>query len=117
LEASRRVIAGSGLTIAVVPAGDDVWNLTVSAAKPLKLPAGVEAKCFPISLARADGQTLTAGSACFEKLSLASLTGFVAVVLKAEKNGRRATAGFVVNLPVSASVKPIDHGQVGRLPW
>ena len=46
-------------------------------------------------------ETFTAGPARFEELSLVSLTGFVAVVLKAEKNGRRATAGFVLNLPVS----------------
>jgi hypothetical protein len=49
----------------------------------------------------ADAQTLTAGSLRFAGLSLASLTGFVAFVLRAEKKGRKASVGFVLNLPIS----------------
>lgn len=101
LEAGRRAITGAGFSVGIVPAGEGLYDLTISAALPLELPAGVEGRCFPISLVQADAQILVPGPLRFAGLSLASLTGFVAFTVTAEKKGRKASLGFVLNLPTS----------------
>jgi len=105
----RRAIAQAGLLARVTKAEDQNEHglaLELPKRRALDLPAGVRARCRPITLrAWRDLDTNLERSgrraaATFEPVSIEALTSFFAFEITATVDGRDLSAAFVLNLPL-----------------
>lgn len=106
LEAARRAIAKTSMHIEVVQDEAGKFQMTLKSPGTIRLCSeAVTGKCFPISLQEMDGRDISplldGEPIVFQGLSLPALTGFVAFVLNAQRDGRTASIAFVLNLPVT----------------
>lgn len=122
LEVARRQLARAGLRAKVTPgreAESYYLNLHCPKGGTIDLPAGIQTRCWPITLhEKAMAMPLggaartTSGRgevATFGPLSFEALTSFFAFALDASVGPTEASARFVLNLPLEGA--PEDRGQ------
>jgi hypothetical protein len=101
LDDARRAIMSAGLALEVVATDTGLYTLKMPVSAGFRLPAGVDAGCFPISRSVVDAQQLAAAQTVeFSRMTIASTTGFMAFVVTAVQEGRSMSTGFVLNLRV-----------------
>ena len=102
IDAARSELMLAGLRLSCAAAGEDVWDLTVSAKRNVKLRQIESIRTWPISLPRevaVDGSPLaTTGEVLIPRCATASITGFVAFELITALCDHAVC--FVLNLPV-----------------
>jgi len=106
LEQARRSISRSDLSVEVVQANDDKYDLQVKLPDdPISLPEGVHISCHPISLDELHAQIISGiegiTEISFKNLSIVSLTGFIAFKVTAKLGNKTSSISFVLNLPVT----------------
>jgi hypothetical protein len=114
LEKARLALAGAGMR-ATVTATDVPSEFALRLAYPTsdrrRLPRGVAARCWPVTLAeQARGVELDMGArepADFGRVSLEAITSFFAFQLALPNCGRGMPVRFVLNLPVDGA--PADR--------
>jgi hypothetical protein len=106
LEKTRQLIVDAAVTLEVFPGESDGFDVVATAgAKGLELPEGITGLCHPVTVpdnhAVPVQDLLADGTLVFKNLTLRSLTGFTAFALQIEREGRKASTAFVLNLPIS----------------
>ena len=102
IDKARDELMGAGISVLCVAAGEDSWNLRVSAKHAVKLRQITTIRIWPVSIPKelsADGAPLvTGGEVMIPRCATALVTGFVAFELTTELAGYSAC--FVLNLPI-----------------
>jgi hypothetical protein len=106
VEKVRRLLGATPLTAHVCKLPEhDLFRVSLQAgdAGPPTLPAGVQVRCWPITLREFDAAAFSVASstaADFSPLSFVALTSFFAFDAVAQESSRQACARFVLNLPL-----------------
>ena len=122
LEEARRQLARAGLRVTVTP-GEEAesyyLNLHCPEGGTIHLPAGIRARCWPITLHEKAAAIPLGGAArttsgrskvaSFGPLSFEALTSFFAFALDASVGSAEASTRFVLNLPLEGA--PEDRSQ------
>ena len=102
IDAARSELMLAGLRLSCAAAGEDIWDLSVSAKRNVKLREIKSVRIWPISLPReaaVDGSPFaTTGEVLIPRCATASITGFVAFELITALCDHAVC--FVLNLPV-----------------
>jgi len=114
VENARRHLAGANLFAKVTPADKEYsLNLLLGKNNFLNPPAGVQVRCWPVTLREAASRPLHANMPAdveednllvtFGPLSLEAITSFFAFEILANDGQRSASARFVLNLPLQGA--------------
>ena len=118
LEQARRAIAAAHLTATVSALEDEAaYGLELCTDGPLKVPAGVEVRCWPVTLAGAWARPLSPTDACvasWERISLESISSFYAFEVRASDDAIPPLR-FVLNLPLTGAPEGRHEGIVRSL--
>jgi hypothetical protein len=113
VEATRRALAKASLK-AVVTLNENMQSyrmqLRVAAGGVLDLPTGITTGCWPVTLNEASALPVTADKESFvefSNLSFEALTSFLAFHVEATDEDKKASARFVLNLPLEGA--PADR--------
>jgi len=105
VEQVRRLLAATPISAYIGQLPDqDLFRVRLEAeAGAPTIPAGVQIRCWPITLRELDAIDFSVASSVFAQfspLSFVALTSFFAFQAVAEEGSRRACARFVLNLPL-----------------
>lgn len=117
LEEARRRLARSELALKVFPEDNRLYQLHLTADKWLMDDDHlVSARCYPVSLKPALAQDMAnlkrGNPVIFKALSLAELTSFMVIDLKASSRGISSGLSFVLNLPLTGLPKERDQAVI-----
>ncbi|WP_291980621.1 phospholipase D family protein [Luteitalea sp.] len=101
LEQARDLVAEASLR-GMLTEHEPTYTLEVLSAAPLKWPAAVTARCWPVGLGRAWARAFTdSTSVTFEGLALENVSGFLAFEVRAALDQKECVETFVVNVPIA----------------
>jgi len=109
----RRALARVEMHISIRSCSEsDVFDLQIliDDISCLDIPPFIEIQCWPITLNETNYKTLSFEShavAEFKSISFDAITPFIAFIVTAQKDGKAATARFVVNMPMTGA--PADR--------
>lgn len=113
LDAAKEELSGLDLTLEAFPAGEQVYDLCLSAGRPFTKDS-VSIRCWPVTLKPAQALTIDAlgpgSKLVFHRLSPVSLTGFMAFELSTASGGLTRSTRFVFNLPFTGG--PADRAEL-----
>lgn len=114
VEEVRRLLARTPLVARVEPAGTaGEYALQLEAPEPVRLPAGLDVRCWPITLKEELAAVVVEpGSrvlAAFGPLSIEALSGFIAFHVSGAQAGREAAVRFVLSARLDGA--PADRPQ------
>ena len=101
LDSTAGIVTRSDVRGVVELSSDDRYTMRLEFAEPLDLPSEVKAiTCWPVTLGATDRQSFEDGVQ-FEGLSLADLSAFLGIEIRAVVNGRSMTKRFARGIPLS----------------
>jgi len=113
VDSARRQLGRAELAVDVATADEaerQEYILAVSSKDSIALPAGVQLRCWPVTLREeaaclvpSIGQPTAAVFARFGPVSFEALTSFFAFSVTAVEGNREVTTRFVLNIPVSGA--------------
>lgn len=101
LREARCAIWEAGLRLEVQLAGDDVYRVLLGQAKPIRLPQGATARCWPITLREEAARELGPETGvAFGPLTFEALSSFLAFEVVVSVKEQTEACRFVLNLPL-----------------